>query len=94
MVIDRGRRNQEVLKQPQYSPVKVEQQVAILYSSTKGFLDKVTETKVIAFEKEFAATMLASHSEALADLKSGNLSDRATAAIEQVAKDIASKINA
>jgi F-type H+/Na+-transporting ATPase subunit alpha len=94
LVIDRGRRNQEVLKQPQYSPVKVEQQVAILYASTKGFLDKVPETKVIAFEKEFAATMLASHSEALADLKSGNLSDRATAAIEQVAKDIASKINA
>ena len=92
LVIDRGRRNQEVLKQPQYSPVSVELQVAILYASTKGFLDKVPEQKITEFQAEFTSIMLGSHSKALADLKSGKLSDEATGAIEQVARDIASKI--
>ncbi len=92
LVIDRGRRNQEVLKQPQYSPVSVELQVAILYASTKGFLDKVSEQKITEFQAEFTSTMMGSHAKALADLKSGKLSDEATGAIEQVARDIASKI--
>ena len=92
LVIDRGRRNQEVLKQPQYSPMPVELQVAILYASTRGFLDKVPEQKIVEFQAEFTSTMLGSNSKALADLKSGKLSDMATRAIEQVARDIASKI--
>ncbi|MDA7855493.1 F0F1 ATP synthase subunit alpha, partial [Cyclobacteriaceae bacterium] len=92
LVIDRGRRNQEVLKQPQYSPVSVELQVAILYASTKGFLDKVPEQKITEFQAEFTSIMLGSHAKALADLKAGKLSDEATVAIEQVARDIASKI--
>ncbi|MEZ7854764.1 MAG: F0F1 ATP synthase subunit alpha, partial [Cyclobacteriaceae bacterium] len=92
LVIDRGRRNQEVLKQPQYSPVSVELQVAILYASTKGFLDKVPEQKITEFQAEFTSIMLGSHAKALADLKAGKLSDEATGAIEQVARDIASKI--
>ena len=92
LVIDRGRRNQEVLKQPQYSPVSVELQVAILYASTKGFLDKVPEQKITEFQAEFTSTMLGSHAKALADLKAGKLSDEATGAIEQVARDIASKV--
>jgi F-type H+-transporting ATPase subunit alpha len=92
LVIDRGRRNQEVLKQPQYSPVSVELQVAILYASTKGFLDKVPEQKITEFQTEFTSTMLGSHAKALADLKAGKLSDEATGAIEEVARDIASKI--
>ena len=92
LVIDRGRRNQEVLKQPQYSPMPVELQVAILYASTRGFLDKVPEQKIVEFQAEFTSTMLGSNPKALADLKSGKLSDMATRAIEQVARDIASKI--
>ena len=92
LVIDRGRRNQEVLKQPQYSPVSVELQVAILYASTRGFLDKVPEQKIVDFQAEFTSTMLGSNPKALEDLKSGKLSDMATKAIEQVARDIASKI--
>ena len=92
LVIDRGRRNQEVLKQPQYSPMPVELQVAILYASTRGFLDKVPEQIIVEFQAEFTSTMLGSNPKALADLKSGKLSDMATRAIEQVARDIASKI--
>ncbi len=53
LTIERGRRNQEILKQPQYSPVPVEQQVAIIYASTNGLLDKVPVNKVREFETSF-----------------------------------------
>src|ERR1700752_662750 len=52
LTIERGRRNTEVLKQPQYAPVPVEEQVAIIAASTKGWLDKVPVAKVRDFEKE------------------------------------------
>src|SRR5207342_1390170 len=53
LTIERGRRNTEVLKQAQYAPVPVEEQVAILTASTRGYLDKVPVEKVKNFEKEF-----------------------------------------
>src|SRR6058998_412615 len=52
LTIDRGRRNTEVLKQPQYAPVPVEEQVAIIAASTRGWFDKVPVAKVKDFEKE------------------------------------------
>lgn len=91
LTIDRGRINQEILKQAQFAPVKVEQQVAIIYASIKGFLDKVPVEKVKAFETEFAQVMETSHAGALDDLRVGKLSDTATAAIAETAKDIAAK---
>ncbi len=90
-VIDRGRRNQEILKQPQYSPVPVEEQVAIIYASTKGFIDKVPEGKVKEFEKEYLTVMNAKHRNVLDSLKSGQLSDEVTSTMEEVAKDIAKR---
>jgi F-type H+-transporting ATPase subunit alpha len=53
LTIERGRRNVEVLKQPQYQPVPVEEQVAMILTSTKGYIDKVPVNKVKAFEAEF-----------------------------------------
>ncbi len=87
--IDRGRRNQEMLKQPQYSPVAVEDQVAIIYACTKGFLDKVPENKVKEFEKNYLATLNGTHRGVLDDLKAGKLTDEGTATMEEVAKDLA-----
>lgn len=89
--IDRGRRNQEILKQPQYSPSPVEEQVAIIYASTKGLLDKVPENKVRAFEKEFISIMKASHKEVLSSLKAGKLDDSLTDVIAQVVKELAAR---
>ncbi len=88
-VIDRGRRNQEMLKQPQYSPVTVEDQVAIIFACTKGFLDKVPETKVKDFEENYLSTLNASHRGTLDELKAGKLTDEGLATLEQVAKDLA-----
>lgn len=87
--IDRGRRNQEMLKQPQYSPWSVEDQVAVIFAFTKGFVDKVPENKVKEFEKQYMDTLKASHTAVLDDLRAGKLSDEAVAAMEQVAKDTA-----
>ncbi len=92
-VIDRGRRNQEVLKQPQYSPVPVEEQVAVIYVSTKGFIDKVPEEKVKEFEKEYLTIMKSQHQDVLDLLRAGKLADEATQKMEEVAKDIASRYN-
>jgi F-type H+-transporting ATPase subunit alpha len=87
--IDRGRRNQEMLKQPQYSPVTVEDQVAIIFACTKGFLDKVPENKVKDFEKNYLATLNGTHRGVLDELKAGKLTDDGVATLEQVARDLA-----
>jgi F-type H+/Na+-transporting ATPase subunit alpha len=91
LTIDRGRRNQEILKQPQYAPVRVEQQVAIIYASTTGLLDKVPVNKVKEFETELAMILDAQYPAVLETLRKGKLDDTATATIKQVAKEIAGK---
>ena len=91
LTIDRGRRNQEMLKQPQYSPVPVEQQVAIIYASTNGLLDKVPVDKVKEFETEFNMLLSTQYADALADLRKGNLSEAATSAIRKVVTDLTAR---
>lgn len=88
LTIERGRRNQEMLKQPQYSPVPVEQQVAIIYASTNGLLDRVPVNKVKAFESEFAMVLSAQHPGVLNELRAGKLTDEGTATLKKVAADL------
>jgi F-type H+-transporting ATPase subunit alpha len=57
MVIEKGKRNVEILKQPQYSPLSVEKQVAIIYLGTKGLLKDVPVKKVKEFESVFLSTL-------------------------------------
>ncbi|WKV13491.1 F0F1 ATP synthase subunit alpha [Marivirga harenae] len=90
-IIERGKRNQEILKQGQYSPVAVEQQVAIIIASTKGFLDRVPVDKVRAFEKEFAMMMENQEKETLDAFKSGKINDDLIAVVKKVADDLSSK---
>lgn len=93
LTIDRGRRNLEVLKQGQFAPVSVENQIAIIYVSTKGLLDGVAINKVREFEKEFLTIMEAQHKDALEVLKSGKLDDATTATLEKVAKELTPKFS-
>ncbi|GAB2600147.1 F0F1 ATP synthase subunit alpha [Spirosoma areae] len=88
LTIERGRRNQEILKQPQYSPVLVEQQVAIIYASVNGLLDRVPVNKVKAFESEFAMVLSAQHPGVLNELRAGKLTDEGTATLKKVAADL------
>ncbi|QNH61955.1 F0F1 ATP synthase subunit alpha [Hymenobacter sediminicola] len=88
LTIERGRRNLEILKQPQFSPQRVEDQVAVIYAATNGLLDQVPVNKVREFEKEFVQVLTNRHPEVLQGLKAGKLDDTITGAIRQVAKDL------
>src|SRR5690606_29333739 len=73
LTIERGRRNLEILKQPQFSPMPVEQQVAIIYVSTKGYIDNVPVERVREFEKEYLNLLALQHKATLDALKAGKL---------------------
>jgi F-type H+/Na+-transporting ATPase subunit alpha len=73
LVIDKGARNVEILKQPQYSPFSVEHQVAIIYLGTQGLIRQVAVRKVIAFEEHFLMEMDNKLPDVLAEFKKGNL---------------------
>ncbi len=91
LTIERGQRNQEILKQGQYSPEAVENQVAIIFVSTKGFIDNVPVKRAKEFQKEFLDLLDAQHRDVLDTLKSGKLDDNATATLEKVATNLAAK---
>jgi F-type H+-transporting ATPase subunit alpha len=91
LTIDRGRRNLEVLKQGQYAPVPVERQVAIIYASTKGLIDKVPINRVREFEAEFLTILEAQHRHVLDTIKAGKLDDDVIETLEKVAKELVPK---
>ncbi|HMR91717.1 MAG TPA: F0F1 ATP synthase subunit alpha, partial [Chitinophagaceae bacterium] len=72
-VIDKGARNVEILKQPQYTPFAVEKQVAIIYLGTNGLIKDVPVKKVKEFEEHFLLEMENKYPEVLAEFKKGNL---------------------
>jgi F-type H+-transporting ATPase subunit alpha len=90
-VIEKGRRNVEILKQGVNSPRPVEDQIAIIYLGTKGLLNKVPVNEVRNFEREFIDYLRATHAETLATLKSGALTDEVTKTLEKVAAELTSK---
>ncbi|MEK7181533.1 MAG: F0F1 ATP synthase subunit alpha, partial [Patescibacteria group bacterium] len=65
-MIERGRRAVEMLKQPQYAPLSVEKEVAVLYTLTRGFLDDVAVEEVARFERELLAYLETEGKEVLA----------------------------
>lgn len=73
LVIDKGARNVEILKQPQYSPVPVEKQIAIIYLGTQGLIRDVAVNKVKDFEAHFLLEMENKYPDILAQFKKGNL---------------------
>ena len=75
LIIDKGARNVEILKQPQYSPVSVERQVAIIYLGTQGLLRQVPVRKIKEFEENFLMEMDNKLPDVLAEFKKGNLPD-------------------
>jgi F-type H+/Na+-transporting ATPase subunit alpha len=75
LVIDKGARNVEILKQPQYTPFSVEKQVAIIYLGTQGLLRNVAVRKVKEFEEHFLMEMDNKLPDVMAEFKKGNLPD-------------------
>ncbi|RPD93410.1 F0F1 ATP synthase subunit alpha [Aureibaculum marinum] len=90
-VIEKGKRNVEILKQAQNDPFTVEDQIAIIYAGSKNLLKNVPVEKVKEFEKEFLSFLNTKHRDTLDTLKSGKLTDEAIAVIENVAKELSEK---
>jgi F-type H+/Na+-transporting ATPase subunit alpha len=91
LTIERGRRNTEVLKQPQYQPVPVEEQVAMILASTKGYIDRVPVEKVKAFEKEFIDLLKAQNKQILDNFRAGKFEDADVVVVKKVATELAAK---
>ena len=95
MVIDKGRKNAKVLVQPQYSPMAVEDEMAIIYCGTKGLLQQVPLDKVAEFEKLFLQMLKSKYQkEVLDELKAGHLDDKVEALLKEIAADVANRFKA
>jgi F-type H+-transporting ATPase subunit alpha len=90
-VLEKGRRNVEILKQHQYSPMKVEDQIAILFCGTNNLLRDVPVEKVHDFEENYLTIMRDKHSDVLAELKEGKLTDKAIETMKKVAASVAGR---
>ena len=90
-VLDKGRKNVEILKQGQYAPMKIEQQIAIIYCGTKELMRNIPIEKVKEFEADFLEMMEMQHRATLDELKEGNLTAEGEETIRKVAAEVAEK---
>ena len=89
-VIEKGKRNVEILKQAQNDPFKVEDQVSIIYLGSKDLLKAVPVEKVKDFEKKFIELLNLKHKKILSQIKEGKLTDEITSTLEKVASELTS----
>lgn len=92
-VIEKGKRNVEILKQAVNDPFTVEDQVAIIYAGSKNLLRNVPVNKVKEFEKDYIEYLNAKHKDTLNALKAGKLDDNITDVLEKAAKEVSAKYN-
>ena len=90
-VLDKGRKNVEILKQNQYIPMSIEHQIAIIYCGVNGLMRQITVDQVKDFEKDFLDLMDMQYKQALEDLKNGKLTDSAVDSIKKAAKEISDR---
>ena len=88
-VIDKGRKNERLLIQPQYHPVPVAEQVAEIYCGVNGLLENVPVDKVAEFEKQFVQLLQAKYKDVLQTIAEGKLTDDVTAKLAEAASQIA-----
>jgi len=92
-VLEKGRRNVEILKQNQYSPMAVEQQIAIIYCGTKGLLKELPASEVKNFEEIYINLLKTQHPELLQNLKAGKLLEEDEKIMRSVAAELVARIN-
>ena len=89
MTIDRGRKNNQLLIQPQYTPMPVGEQVAIIYCGTHGLMHDVPVEKVRECQETFLDKVRTQHADVIEALASGKIDDSLTAVLEQTMADVA-----
>ncbi|MFB0923882.1 MAG: F0F1 ATP synthase subunit alpha, partial [Vicingaceae bacterium] len=82
-VINKGKRNVEILKQGQNAPLPVEQQVAIIYLGTKGLLNSIPVKQIREFQTEYLSFMATKHQDTLDALRTGKLTDAIISVLEK-----------
>ncbi len=93
-VIDRGRKNERLLIQPQYQPWAVEDQVAVIFCGVNGMLGNIPVEKVVEFEKSLLQLLHAKHQEdVLTPISEGKLTEEVTEKLKAVAKEVAARYN-
>lgn len=90
-VLDKGVRNVEILKQPQYTPFKVENQIAVIYCGTKGLLQKVPIRSIAHFETEYLLCLAEKYPDVLEKLRKGIFDDEISKTLETVCEEISRK---
>jgi F-type H+-transporting ATPase subunit alpha len=84
-LLNRGSRLTELLKQPQFSPLKMEEQVVVIYAGVNGYLDPIAVNRVRAFEDGLLTLVRSKNADILEDIrKSGDLSDATAAKLKDV----------
>ncbi len=91
MVLEKGKRNVEILKQAQYSPLRVEEQVAIIACGTNDWLSNVPVNKVLDVEKDFLELLNLKHQDTLQEIKKGNISEDILNILRNVLDDVSHK---
>ncbi|MBT7895776.1 MAG: F0F1 ATP synthase subunit alpha, partial [Flavobacteriales bacterium] len=90
-VIEKGKRNVEILKQGQYSPLRVEEQAAIIYCGTNGLLMDIPVNRIKEFEVEYISFLHQKYQNILDDLASGKLDEKITSTLEKVVRELSPK---
>ena len=89
MVIDKGRKNSMLLVQPQYTPMPVEEEIAVVYCGTRGLLSDVPVENVAEFEKYFLEILRSRHEkDALASLREGKLTPEVETVLKETAQEV------
>ncbi len=87
-VLDKGRRNVQILIQPQSSPLRVEEEVAIIYCGVNNLLRKIQPNQVAEFEKRFLDRLNSTEKATMEALRTGNYGDEEKAILNKTAEDI------
>jgi F-type H+-transporting ATPase subunit alpha len=90
-IIEKGKRNVEILKQAENNPYPVENQIAIIYAGAKNLLRNVPVDRIREFEKEYLEYLDVKHRDVLDQLKAGKLTDEITDTLTQVVKELSAK---
>jgi F-type H+-transporting ATPase subunit alpha len=92
-VLEKGKRNVEILKQGQNNPMTVEKQVAIIYCGTKGLLSRIPVEKIREFQDDYLNSLEMNHNDTLTAISNGKIDEAVTTVLESVAKDISARYN-
>ncbi|XP_045834141.1 ATP synthase subunit alpha, mitochondrial-like [Meles meles] len=84
-LLSRGVRLTELLKQGQYSPMAIEEQVAVIYAGVRGYLDKLEPSKITKFEQAFLAHVISQHQALLGNIRTdGKISEQSDAKLKEI----------